>query len=311
MDFAHRLAASLTASGASAGLPATELQPVRTEVPPTTAGPPPEPGSGDAPAPGVGFGDTRRWVQVAIGGVLAVVVLFGGWSLVSGGGGDAPAVDGAEAPPRTATPDRLQTTPAELRFSATVGQAPDPASVTVRAASGGSAPVEVRTEYDGDAGGWLDTALDGSQTPTTLRVTPRGDGLAAGTYSGRVVLRLGADGPEQAIPVRLEIAEAPGPSPGPQPGAADLAAQARRMLVLVSSAGSDRELRAVRDSTAPLWENRSLPDRTRALAAYVHGLALSRLGEGGAEACRLWAGRALDLAPDDESYQRQLEGCGS
>ena len=106
-------------------------------------------------------------------------------------------------------PGRIELSENAVRFVAGyLGPDPDPHHIAVTA--GGATrlrdlSVVVRYEQ-GAVGSWLEAALAATETPTTLTVSPRSQGLGIGVYDARIeVTDPRAGGGPQVIAVRMEV----------------------------------------------------------------------------------------------------------
>lgn len=68
--------------------------------------------------------------------------------------------------------------------------------------------LQVATQYDGAAQGWLDVALSSGSTPSSLVMSVNAQGLAAGSYSATVILSA-PDVQSQAVSVSLQVTGGP------------------------------------------------------------------------------------------------------
>lgn len=105
--------------------------------------------------------------------------------------------------PVVATPP-IAATPAALSFAyQTVGNPPAAQSIEVTAT--GSSAVSF-TAAASSTGNWLSVTPSSGVTPASLSVSVSGAGLAAGVYSGQIVLTSGTAGnPQTAIPVTMTV----------------------------------------------------------------------------------------------------------
>jgi uncharacterized protein (TIGR03437 family) len=98
----------------------------------------------------------------------------------------------------------LTVNPASLSFAyQTVGTSPAPQSIQVTAPGGTAVSYTAAATSTGD---WLSVTQSGGTTPASLTVSVAGAGLAAGVYSGQIVLTASTAGsPQTVIPVSLTV----------------------------------------------------------------------------------------------------------
>jgi Malectin domain/Viral BACON domain len=102
-------------------------------------------------------------------------------------------------------PPVLNTSPASLSFTSTVGTSPAAQSINVTNTGGGSLDWAVTGDQN-----WLVVRPSSGSAPAAISVQPNATGLAVGTYSANVtVSAAGVSGSPQTIPVSVTITAAP------------------------------------------------------------------------------------------------------
>jgi len=235
------------------------------------------------------------------------------------GGATEIEVSAAPAAPRDA-PVRVGRRSLAFRVSAD-GTRSQPAAVVVTGPSGTGRSLATRVAYaPNEAGGWLSAKLERGDPPTRMIIAPARPPSAPGLYEATVVVGWEDGGPADTVQVTLNVerrAQAQPTETKPQPAQPsrltpkEANSRVWNQLFILTDDSSARARRAVKDTTATVWDATYLPDTIRARAAYAHAQAAVELKEmsEGLE----WARRASTLAPGDHTYRdylRQLGGGG-
>ena len=157
-------------------------------------------------------GMTPSTVQVSVNGAsLAAGQYTGSVTIASSGAGDSPIAVGVIL--NVVTPATLAASPTSLSFAYTVGlAAPAAQNLAITAAGGtGNVPITAQAQVDGTATGWLAVTPASGNTPTTFAISVVTSGLAAGTYSGRIVITSTNALVAATIPVTLTVMAIPLP----------------------------------------------------------------------------------------------------
>jgi uncharacterized protein (TIGR03437 family) len=157
-------------------------------------------------------GTTPSTVQVlADGTVLAVGQYIGTVTIASAGANGSPIA--VQVVLNVVPPAVLAASPTSLSFAYIAGQATPPAQNLVVNASGtnGTVPFTVQVQFDGTAGQWLIVSPTSSNAPATLSVSVSPSTLAAGNYTGHVIITSPNALVSATIPVTLVVTAIPQP----------------------------------------------------------------------------------------------------
>ena len=157
-------------------------------------------------------GATPSTVQVSVNGAsLAAGQYTGSVTIASSGAVGSPITVGVIL--NVVTPATLAASPTSLSFAYTVGlPAPAAQNLAVTAAGGtGNVPITAQAQVDGTATGWLAVTPASGNTPATFAVAISITNLAAGTYTGRIVITSTNALVGATIPVTLTVMAIPLP----------------------------------------------------------------------------------------------------
>jgi uncharacterized protein (TIGR03437 family) len=157
-------------------------------------------------------GATPSTVQVSVNGAsLAAGQYTGSVTIASSGAGGSPITVGVIL--NVVTPATLAASPTSLSFAYTVGlAAPAAQNLAVTATGGtGNVPITAQAQVDGTATGWLGVTPASGNTPATFAISVVTSGLAAGTYTGRIVITSTNALVGATIPVTLTVMAIPLP----------------------------------------------------------------------------------------------------
>ena len=158
-------------------------------------------------------GTTPASVQVSVNGAaLAVGQYIGSVTIASAGAGGSPIA--VPVVLNVVTQAVLAASPTSLTFAYTIGLAvPGAQNLTVTSTGGsGAVPVTAQVQLDGAFGQWLAVTSTGSNnTPATLAVSVATPGLAAGKYTGRIVIASPIALASVTVPVTLTVTAIPQP----------------------------------------------------------------------------------------------------
>ena len=107
-------------------------------------------------------------------------------------------------------PATLAVTPTSLSFTYTVGQ-PAPPAQSLALSSASAVPFTTQVQIDGTATGWLTITPASGNTPAGLSVSVSPAALAAGSYTGRVVITSPNAITPLTVPVTLSVVVIPKP----------------------------------------------------------------------------------------------------
>ena len=147
-------------------------------------------------------GTTPSTVQVSVNGAsLAAGQYTGSVTIASSGAGGSPIAVGVIL--NVVSPATLAASPTSLAFAYTVGLAvPSAQNLAVTATGGtGNVPITAQVQVDGTATGWLAVTPASGNTPGTFAISVVTSGLAAGKYTGRIVI----SSPNSLAPVSVSV----------------------------------------------------------------------------------------------------------
>lgn len=155
-------------------------------------------------------GTTPSSVEISVNGATLPVGQYTGTvTIASTGAGGSPIAVGVIL--NVVAPGVLAALPTSLSFAHTIGLAA-PAPQNLAISSIGSVPVTALVQLDGVAAGWLTVAPAGSGiTPATLAVSVAPLNLAAGQYTGRIVIASPLALAAVTVPVTLTVTAIPQP----------------------------------------------------------------------------------------------------
>jgi uncharacterized protein (TIGR03437 family) len=157
-------------------------------------------------------GTTPSSVQVSVNGAaLSVGQYIGSVTLTSTGATGSPI--SVPVVLNVVAPAVLAASPTSLSFTYAIGQsAPTPLSVQVTATGAANVPLNAQVHYDGAAGQtWLAVTPATATTPATFSVSVVPGSLAAGKYTGSVVINSAYTLVATTVQVTLTVAAIPTP----------------------------------------------------------------------------------------------------
>jgi uncharacterized protein (TIGR03437 family) len=157
-------------------------------------------------------GTTPSSVQVSVNGAaLTVGQYIGSVNIASTGATGSPIA--VPVVLNVVAPAVLAASPTSLSFAYNIGQsAPAPLSVQVSATGAANVPLSAQVKYDGAAGQtWLAVTPATATTPATFSVSVVPGSLAAGKYTGSVVINSAYTLVATTVPVTLIVAAIPTP----------------------------------------------------------------------------------------------------
>ncbi len=154
-------------------------------------------------------GTTPGSIQVlANGPTLAVGQYTGTVTIASAGAAGSPI--NVPVVLNVVAPATLAVTPTSLSFTYIVGQ-PSPAAQSLAVSSASAVPFTTQVQIDGTATGWLSVTPASGNTPAGLSVSVSPAALAAGSYTGRVVITSPNAITPLTVPVTLSVVVVPKP----------------------------------------------------------------------------------------------------
>ena len=154
-------------------------------------------------------GATPANVQVTVnGGSLAVGQYTGTVTIASAGAAGSPV--NVPVVLNVVAPGTLTATPTTLSFAYIIGQTA-PVAQNLALSSTAAATFTTQVQIDGSAGTWLTVTPASGNTPATLVVSVAPTTLAAGNYTGRIVITSPNALTPVTIPVTLTVSAIPKP----------------------------------------------------------------------------------------------------
>jgi uncharacterized protein (TIGR03437 family) len=154
-------------------------------------------------------GTTPGTIQVVANGpTLGVGQYTGTVTIASSGAAGSPI--SVPVVLNVVTPATLAVTPTSLSFTYVAGQ-PVPAAQSLAVSSAGAVPFTTQVQIDGTATGWLSVTPASGNTPAGLSVSVSPTALAAGNYTGRIVITSPNAIAALTVPVTLAVVTIPKP----------------------------------------------------------------------------------------------------
>jgi hypothetical protein len=258
-----------------------------------------------------GVGEGTAAIVARIGDLAASADVAVSAASVADAGPDDPAEADPPGPgPLTGggeTGPILGLRPDRVLLASIDGEGVEPASVELTGE--GIAALSTAVAYPGGgASGWLNAELSGTSTPARLELRVDPDAVPVGEHAARVDVSV-AGRPtatiqvtyaKDAVPAEDEVStDFEGTS-----AFDDLSGLLDRQERLLEDM-SPEAYAAVGDTAGTVWGLRGAPDDVRARAAFY--AAQAAFGGGDRSEARVWAERAVELAPANDGYRILLE----